>query len=94
VGLVFLLFGILKFFPDVSPEELTIKTTDALSFDLIPGHIAIVLIASLECIVGLLLITGRRRRGSADSHGPTGPSGKRRSPAAGHDVRQHARSFG
>jgi len=60
VGLVFLLFGILKFFPDVSPaEELTIKTTDALSFDLVPGHIAIVLIASLECIIGLLLIAGR-----------------------------------
>ena len=60
VGLVFLAFGILKFFPGVSPaEELTIKTTDALSFDLIPGHIAIVLIASLECIIGLLLIIGR-----------------------------------
>jgi putative oxidoreductase len=60
VGLVFLIFGVLKFFPDVSPaEELTIKTTDALSFDLIPGHVAIVLIASLECIIGLLLITGR-----------------------------------
>ena len=60
VGLVFLAFGLLKFFPDVSPvEELTIKTTDALSFDLIPGHIAIVLIASLECIIGLLLIAGR-----------------------------------
>jgi len=47
VGLVFLAFGMLKFLPDVSPaEELTIKTTDALSFDLIPGHIAIVLIPS------------------------------------------------
>jgi len=63
VGLVFLAFGILKFFPDVSPvEELTIKTTDALSFDLIPGGIAIVLIASLECIIGLLLISGRGLR--------------------------------
>jgi putative oxidoreductase len=60
VGLVFLLFGMLKFFPDVSPvEELTIKTTDALSFGVIPGHVAIVLIASLECIIGLLLIAGR-----------------------------------
>jgi uncharacterized membrane protein YphA (DoxX/SURF4 family) len=56
VGLVFLIFGLLKFFPDVSPvEELTITTTDALSFDLVPGHIAIVLIACLECIIGLLL---------------------------------------
>lgn len=60
VGLVFLLFGILKFFPDVSPAEgLTIKTTDALTFDLVPGHVAIVLIASLECVIGLLLIIGR-----------------------------------
>lgn len=63
VGLVFLLFGLLKFFPDVSPAEgLTIKTTDALSFDLVPGHIAIVIIASLECIIGLLLIAGRGLR--------------------------------
>ena len=58
-GLVFLLFGLLKYFPDVSPAEgLTIKTTDALSFGLVPGHIAIVLIASVECIIGLLLIAG------------------------------------
>jgi len=63
VGLVFLLFGVLKFFPGVSPaEELTISTTDSLSFDLIPGHIAIVIIASLECIIGLLLIFGRGLR--------------------------------
>ncbi len=63
VGLVFLGFGVLKFFPGVSPvEELTIKTTDALSFDLVPGGIAIVLIASLECIIGLLLISGRGLR--------------------------------
>ena len=63
VGLVFLVFGILKFFPGVSPvEELTIKTTDALSFDFVPGGIAIVLIASLECIIGLLLISGRGLR--------------------------------
>jgi len=63
VGLIFLGFGVLKFFPGVSPvEELTIKTTDALSFDLVPGGIAIVLIASLECIIGLLLISGRGLR--------------------------------
>ena len=63
VGLVILAFGVLKFFPDVSPaEELTIKTTDALSFDLVPGHIAIVIVAGLETIVGLLLLTGRLLR--------------------------------
>ena len=60
VGLIFLAFGLLKYFPDVSPVEgLTIKTTDALTFDLVPGHVAIVIIASLECIIGLLLIAGR-----------------------------------
>ncbi len=60
VGLVILAFGVLKFFPDVSPaEELTIKTTDKLSFGLVPGHIAIVIVATLETIIGLLLVTGR-----------------------------------
>lgn len=60
VGLVFLLFGLLKFFPGVSPAEgLTIKTTDALSFGLVPGHIAIVLVACSETLIGLLLISGR-----------------------------------
>jgi uncharacterized membrane protein YphA (DoxX/SURF4 family) len=60
VGLVILAFGVLKFFPGVSPaEELTIKTTDALSFGLVPGHVAIVVVATLETIIGLLLISGR-----------------------------------
>jgi len=60
VGLVFLSFGLLKFFPDVSPvEELTIKTTDAMSLDLVPGQIAIVLVAISETVIGLLLIAGR-----------------------------------
>jgi uncharacterized membrane protein YphA (DoxX/SURF4 family) len=59
VGLVILVFGVLKFFPGVSPAEgLTIKTTDALSFGLVPGHIAIVIVATLETIIGLLLISG------------------------------------
>jgi putative oxidoreductase len=60
VGVVILAFGVLKFFPGVSPAEgLTIKTTDALTFGLVPGHVAIVIVATLETIIGLLLITGR-----------------------------------
>ncbi len=63
VGLVILAFGVLKFFPGVSPaEELTIKTTDALSFGLVPGHVAIVIVATLETILGLLLVSGRLLR--------------------------------
>ena len=57
VGLVILAFGVLKFFPGVSPaEELTKMTTDKLSFGLVPGHIAIVIVATLESVIGLLLI--------------------------------------
>jgi uncharacterized membrane protein YphA (DoxX/SURF4 family) len=60
VGLVILAFGVLKFFPSISPaEELTKMTTDKLTFGLVPGHIAIVVVATLETILGLLLIAGR-----------------------------------
>ncbi len=60
VGLVILAFGVLKFFPGVSPaEELTKMTTDKLTFGLVPGHIAIVGVAILETTIGLLLVTGR-----------------------------------
>jgi uncharacterized membrane protein YphA (DoxX/SURF4 family) len=34
-------------------------TTDKLTFGLVPGHVAIVVVATLETIIGLLLITGR-----------------------------------
>ena len=47
VGAVFLGFGVLKFFPDVSPaQELARETTDLLTFGLVPGGVAIVLIAA------------------------------------------------
>lgn len=60
VGVIILVFGVLKYFPGVSPaEELTKKTTDALTFGLVPSDVAIVVVATLETILGLLLITGR-----------------------------------
>jgi putative oxidoreductase len=63
LGLLILAFGVLKFFPGVSPvEELTKMTTDKLSFGLVPGHVAIVVVAALETLIGLLLITGRLLR--------------------------------
>lgn len=63
VGVVFLAFGILKYFPGVSPAEgLAIKTTDILSFGLVPGGVAIVGIATLECFIGLCLLAGRWMR--------------------------------
>jgi len=63
VGAVFLGFGVLKFFPGVSPaENLTQATTDLLTFGLIPGSVSILAVATLECFIGVALIAGRFMR--------------------------------
>ena len=60
VGAVFLGFGILKFFPGVSPAENIAEVTfDKLSFGLIPSSVALVGIATVESFIGLSLILGR-----------------------------------
>ena len=49
VGAIFLGFGVLKFFPDVSPAQgLSIKTIDLLTFGLIPWEVGLVAIGALE----------------------------------------------
>jgi len=59
LGLVFLWFGFLKFFPGLSPaEELATSTINRLSFGLIPPATAAILIATLETLIGIGLITG------------------------------------
>lgn len=63
VGLVFLGFGVLKFFPGVSPAQgLTEATTDILFLGLVPGPLALVFIAALESAIGLIFVTGRGMR--------------------------------
>lgn len=60
IGLIFLMFGIPKFFPGASPVEgLVTRTVDVLSFGLVPGTLGMVLVATLETFIGLTLITGR-----------------------------------
>lgn len=60
VGLVFLGFGLLKFFPDVSPaQDLAETTFDKLSFGLVPGGVAIIAIATLECFIGISFLLNR-----------------------------------
>ena len=60
LGLVFLVFGALKFFSGFSPiEELATRTTIALTFGLISPSLGLVIIAALECVIGLLFVTGR-----------------------------------
>lgn len=60
LGLVFLIFGALKFFPELSPiEGLATRTTTALTFGLIPPSVGLVAIATLEVAIGLCFVTGR-----------------------------------
>jgi uncharacterized membrane protein YkgB len=63
VGAVFLGFGALKFFPGVSPAQgLSIKTIELLTFGVIPWRAGIVMIAVLECFIGVCLLANRWMR--------------------------------
>lgn len=63
VGLIFLGFGVLKFFPGVSPaEDITRATTHILFLGLVPGGVAMVMIATLECVIGICLLANRGMR--------------------------------
>ena len=57
LGIVFLWFGVLKFFPDASPvEDLAIRTMENMTFGLIPTTALILLLASWESLIGFGLI--------------------------------------
>jgi uncharacterized membrane protein YphA (DoxX/SURF4 family) len=57
IGIIFLWFGILKFFPGMSPaEDLAINTISKMTFGLIGDQVIIYGLASLETIIGAGLI--------------------------------------
>ncbi len=59
VGVIFLWFGALKFFPGLSPaEDLATQTISRMTFDLVPPRIALNFLAAWETTVGLGLIFG------------------------------------
>ena len=65
LGLVIFGFGVLKYFPGVSPAENLVKTTmHVMTFGLVPsmGIVAMLVTATLECFIGLSLIIGRGLR--------------------------------
>ncbi|MFI7062073.1 DoxX family protein [Kribbella sp. NPDC050124] len=63
LGLIFLGFGVLKFFPGASPAEaLVMRTIDTLTLGVIEGRNAVLLTALLECFIGLTLVTGKLLR--------------------------------
>lgn len=59
LGLVFLWFGALKFFPGLSPAQtLATDTIELLTFGLIPPNVSIIILAAWETLIGLGLILG------------------------------------
>ncbi|MCL6529760.1 MAG: hypothetical protein N2313_05860 [Meiothermus ruber] len=57
LGLVFLWFGLLKFFPGLSPaQDLAGRTIEVLSFGLVPPAWGLLILAAWESLIGLGLI--------------------------------------
>jgi uncharacterized membrane protein YphA (DoxX/SURF4 family) len=65
IGIVYLWFGALKFFPHLSPAEgLAMNTIHLLTFGYLPSHIAIFLLAMMEVVIGICFILNIFRRES------------------------------
>jgi uncharacterized membrane protein YphA (DoxX/SURF4 family) len=59
LGVVFLWFGALKFFPGLSPaSDLAAHTIDVLSFGTMPASVSVPLLAGWECLIGVGLLFG------------------------------------
>ncbi|HYN44055.1 MAG TPA: DoxX family membrane protein [Thermoanaerobaculia bacterium] len=63
LGVVFLWFGALKLFPDLSPAQgLATRTISVLTFGLVPPGVSLPVLAVWECVIGVGLLTGVRLR--------------------------------
>lgn len=63
IAVVYIWFGVLKFFMGISPAELiAVETISKLTFYLVPHFISIKLLASFELLIALLLIFTLTRR--------------------------------
>lgn len=63
MGIVFLWFGALKFFPGLSPAtDLAVRTIHELTLGLIPDNLSLILLATLETLIGLGFLTGKYMR--------------------------------
>ena len=60
LGVVFLWFGVLKFFPDLSPaQDLATRTIEQLTFGVVGPVVSLPVLAAWESFIGLGLISGR-----------------------------------
>jgi uncharacterized membrane protein YphA (DoxX/SURF4 family) len=63
IGLIYVWFGALKFFPSLSPAEtLATDTVDAMTFYLLPEGVGYFMLAVLEVAIGLGLMIGIKKR--------------------------------
>ncbi|HUQ44171.1 MAG TPA: DoxX family membrane protein [Candidatus Limnocylindria bacterium] len=64
LGVVFLWFGVLKFFPNLSPAELlAARTIERLTFGAVQPAVSLPVLAAWESIIGIGLILGKGLRG-------------------------------
>lgn len=60
VGIVYLWFGALKYFQGISPaEQLAMQTVHKLTLGLIDDRANIIMLATWECLIGVLFIAGK-----------------------------------
>lgn len=63
LGIVFFWFGVLKFFPGLSPaEDLAARTISVLTFGLIGPALSLPILATWECAIGLGFLSGKYLR--------------------------------
>tara|TARA_R110002050_G_scaffold14313_7_gene45275 strand:+ start:46115 stop:46555 length:441 start_codon:yes stop_codon:yes gene_type:complete len=63
IGLVYLLFGVLKFFTSLSPaEDVAIQTINRLTLGLVPAQISITFLSIWESGIGIFLILNWYRK--------------------------------
>src|SRR5215217_1891733 len=60
LGIVFFWFGVLKFFPNLSPaEELAARTIETITFGAVTPNVSLPVLAAWESLIGLGLIFGK-----------------------------------
>lgn len=63
LGIVFLWFGALKFFPGLSPaQDLAARTIEALTLSIVPPSVSLPVLAAWEVAIGVGLLIGRWMR--------------------------------
>ena len=63
LGIVFLWFGVLKFFPDLSPaEDLAARTIERLTLGTVQPDVSLPVLAAWESLIGIGLLLGRWMR--------------------------------